>query len=62
MGLTPNNVRNPATQLTDADFADDLALLSDTIEKAQLLLQRVENAAQTLGLRLNVKKTEFKLN
>ena len=53
--------RNPAIHLTDADFADDLALLSDTIEKAQLLLLRVENAAQIVGLQRNVTKTEFML-
>ena len=51
--------RHPATTITDADFADDIALLSDTIEKAQLLLLRVEVAAESIGLHVNEKKTEY---
>ena len=34
-----------AVCLTDADFADDIALLSDTINEAQTLLNAVESAA-----------------
>ena len=45
--------------ITDTDFADDIALLSDTIEKAQLLLLRVEAAAETIGLHVNDTKTEY---
>ena len=48
-----------AKQITDADFADDIALLSDTIEKTQLLLLRVELAAESIGLHINAKKTEY---
>ena len=44
---------------TDLDFADDLALLSDTIEQAEKLLHDLEHAAQLVGLSLNVAKTEF---
>ena len=51
--------RNPAATITDADFADDIPLVSDTIEKAQLLLLRVEIAAESVGLRVNEKKTEY---
>ena len=51
--------RHPAATITDADFADDIALLSDTIEKAQLLLLRVEIAAESIGLHVNEKKTEY---
>ena len=50
--------RHPAEILTDLDFADDIALLSDTLNQAQELLTRVENAAATVGLHMNVSKTK----
>ena len=34
-----------AVHLTDADFADDIALLSDAMNEAQMLLNAVERAA-----------------
>ena len=51
--------RNVATYITDTDFADDLALISDYLEEAQLLLLRLEVAAKTVGLHVNYKKTEY---
>ena len=58
--LTPRRSRrHPPITITDTDFADDIALLSDNVEKAQLLLTRVEQAAKTIGLHINEKKTEF---
>ena len=45
--------------ITDLDFADDIALLSDTAAQAQELLRKVENAACCVGLHMNVKKTQF---
>ena len=44
--------------LTDLDFADDIALLSDTEIEAQELLRNVENAALCVGLHMNAKKTQ----
>ena len=49
--------RQPIT-ITDLDFADDIALLSEEIQKAQELLTRVENKAAKIGIRLNDEKTE----
>ena len=43
---------------TDADYADDLALLSDLFEGAIMLLHALEHAASKIGLYINVKKTE----
>ena len=58
--LTPRRSRrHPPITITDTNFADDIALLSDNVEKAQLLLTRVEQAAETIGLHINEKKTEF---
>ena len=51
--------RHQAIIIIDTDFADDIALISDNLEKAQLLLLRVEIAADIIGLHVNEKKTEF---
>ena len=44
--------------LTDLDFADDIALLSNTSAQAQELLRKVEHAASCVGLHMNAKKTQ----
>ena len=41
------------------DFANDIALLSDTASQAQELLENVEKAALQVGLHLNTKKIQF---
>jgi hypothetical protein len=45
--------------VTDLDFADDIALLSEEICQAQSLLSRVETAAGKVGLKMNAAKTKF---
>jgi hypothetical protein len=55
--------RFPAVKVTDLDFADDLALISDTIEKVQRLPHDLETAASDIGLHVNNDlKTEFMLD
>ena len=44
--------------VTDLDFADDIALVSDTACQAQELLDRVDDAALRVGLHINAKKTQ----
>ena len=44
--------------ITDLDFADDIALLSELINQAQDLLNRVETSAVQIGLSMNAKKTK----
>ena len=51
--------RCPAEILTDADFADDLALLSDKIGNAEKLLKILETVAASVGLYMNTTKTKF---
>ena len=51
--------RQSAVTLTDLDFADDIALLSDKIEQAQIILSRVQRECQKVGLALNAKKTKY---
>jgi len=42
--------------LTDLDFADNIALLSDENEQAQELLLKVEKECKKVGLGLNARK------
>ena len=53
------STRHPALHITDADFADDIALLSDSLANAQALLSSLESAANCTGLYLNESKTEY---
>ena len=58
--VTPRKSRrHPAKVITDLDFADDIALLSDTLLQAQNLLYRVERAADSVELQMNDSKTKF---
>ena len=50
--------RQPATHITDLDFADDIALVSDLVTNAEALLHSVEDAASLVGLHCNETKTE----
>ena len=60
--LIPRRSRRvPGLTVTDLDYADDLALLSDTIQKAQSLLHDLETAASSVGLHVNASKTEYML-
>ena len=51
--------RQPATYLTDTDFADDIALVSNSLDNAEALLNSLESAANCIGLYLNETKTEY---
>lgn len=45
--------------MTDTDLADDIALISDNLDKSQLLLERDEPAPTEVGLYINSIKTEY---
>ena len=51
--------RYPAKTITDADYADDIALLTNTPNQAETLLHSLERAAAGIGLHVNAHKTEF---
>ena len=53
--------RNPAINITDLDFADDLTLLMEEIKQAQEVLTHLENEAEKVGLFCNAKKTELQV-
>ena len=46
-------------KITDADYADNLALLSDNLYNAQKLLHILEKSAAFIGLHANATKTEY---
>ena len=45
--------------VTCIGYADDIALLSDSVDKAEKLLHNVETAAKLIGLHINKKKTQY---
>lgn len=45
--------------VTDLDFADDIALLSEQVHQAQELLSLVEASVAKVGLKMNAGKTKF---
>ena len=51
--------RHPAKTINDLDFADDIALLENSIELANKQLQKLANVAKEVGLEINVDKTEY---
>ena len=53
------DIRYPAQTITDADYADDIALLANTPAQAESLRQSLERAAAGIGLHVNADKTEY---
>ena len=51
--------RYPAHTITDADYADDIALLANSPAQAETLLYRLERAAAGIGLHVNAGKTRY---
>ena len=51
--------RYPAKTITDADYADDIAILANTPNQAETLLHSLERAATGIVLHVNAHKTEY---
>ena len=51
----------PQKKITDADYADDTALLANTLNRAETLLHSSERAAAGIGLYVNALKTIYVL-
>ena len=47
------------TTITDADYADDIAILANTPDQAETLLHSLERAAASIDLYANAHKTEY---
>ena len=57
--LSPRKSRRvPPIMISDLSFADDIALLSDSVEKAGKLLKAVETECKKIGLQVNARKTK----
>ena len=51
--------RCPAKTITDAGYADDIAILSNTPNQVETLLHSLERVAAGIGLHVNAHKTEY---
>ena len=51
--------RYSAQTITDADYADDIALLPNTLTQAESLLHSLEQVAGGIALYINADKTEY---
>ena len=51
--------RFPAKTITDADYADDIAILANAPAQAETLLHSLEQGAASIGLHVNTHKTEY---
>ena len=51
--------RYPAPTITDVDYADNIALLANAPTQAETLLHSLKRAAASIGLHVNVHKTEY---
>ena len=51
--------RYPTKTITDADYADDIAILANTPNQAKTLLHSLERAAAGIGQHVNAHKTEY---
>ena len=55
-----NSCQHPAKRITELDFANDVALILDTLSKMQELLSLLEIASNKVRLSLNANKTKYR--
>ena len=53
------NRRYPAKTITDADYADNIAILANTLDQAETLLHSLQWAAGGIGLHVNAHKKKY---
>ena len=53
--------RYPAKTITDAHYADEIAILANTSNQAETILHNLERAAAGIGLHVNAHKMEYAL-
>ena len=51
--------RYPAKTISDADYADEIAILANTPNQAKTLLHNLERAPAGIGFHFNAHKTEY---
>ena len=58
--LTPARSRRvKAKKISDTEFADDIALVTNTVKEAEELMRKVEAVSASVGLRMNEQKTKY---
>ena len=58
--LTKKRIRRyPVKTITDADYADDIAILANAPTQAETQLHSLEQAAAAIGLHVNAHKMEY---
>ena len=53
------STRYPAVVISDFEFADDIAALSNSVFENNILCQNISDSAAKCGLNINMKKTQF---
>ena len=53
------SIKFPAQTITDADYADDIALLVNSLARTESQLHSLERATGGIGLHFNADKTEY---
>ena len=56
------STRHREEVINDLDFDDDIVLLESSLQKAQVQLNTTAEGAKKIGLKINIKKTEFMTN
>ena len=51
--------RVKAKKVSNTEFVDDIALVTDTVKEAEDLMKEVEKVSMIVGLRLNETKTKY---
>jgi hypothetical protein len=59
MGSAREASRHQQKQINDLDFADDIAMLENSIQLANAQLEKLAEEASKVGLEINVEKTEY---
>ena len=54
--------RYPAEQINDTDYADNIAVTSNTLKDAYTLLPKIESAAREIGLCINTEKSNISIS
>ena len=53
------STRYPAVNITDADYADDISIITNNLREENVLLHSIEKSAKEIKLHINVDKTEY---
>lgn len=57
--FTARSRRYPTVKFTDADYVNNLAITSDHLKDAKMLLQQLQKTTDEIELFVKAKKTEF---